>query len=151
MESALSRPREWIPRGIVPIVLIIRRFAALFATVALVQLPLVGQAPPCTAHGSMASAPVTSHDGMPMPSGSKTTAPSPRSCGTCPTQPQRQAPCDHDMSGSCASMMSCATTLATATQGVGSAPVLHFANVLVDVTRVPTSLTPSPETPPPRA
>jgi uncharacterized protein involved in copper resistance len=91
------------------------------------------------AHGEMSHADMAlagmSHEGMDMPESTP-----------------EQAPCDHDASAAaCASMMTC-TTL-SATTDVREPSFIAYANgdLAIGSVATPSSLSPSPDTPPPRA
>jgi len=62
---------------------------------------------------------------------------------------QPQAPCEHESSGDCSAMTSCATA-AVESQATPVAPAIRPVDAIASTTSTPRSSTSAPDTPPPR-
>jgi hypothetical protein len=148
----ISRPRKQIATLTFSFVLTLRRFTVMLLAVAFGLLPLGAAGPHCASRTEMVDATVA-HGSMPMPApdGDVAQTASMKECDSCPSETER-LPCEHDASGICASMTSCATATAAAeTQTMQVARTTRSFQVIANAAQTPNSPTASPDTPPPRA
>ena len=122
----------------------LRRLTAL-AMAAMLQVPLGTWTPHCATLEGMASQ-AMSHEGMSMPSDGATADAA--NCESC-APVSDDTSCEHGLLGACASMSSCGT-LAVETQWANATTPSPVERIIASTADVPSTLSFSPDPPPPR-